>query len=98
MICATASVPSHSVCTAYVSLGVQCVVGELGVVKRDGAALPVSTCGRGVWVDEDTVRKPRLCPADSLPAAALEAVAGVVCGDDVQQEDVTERWVQAREL
>lgn len=84
--------------TTYVSLCVQRVVGELGVVKRDGAALPVSTCGRGLWVDENTVRKPRLCPANSLPAAALEAIAGVVCRDDVQQEDVTERWVQAGEL
>lgn len=37
---------SQSVCCTYVSLCVQCVVGELGVVKRDGAALPVSTRGR----------------------------------------------------
>lgn len=37
---------SQSVCGTYVSLCVQCVVGELGVVKRDGAALPVSTRGR----------------------------------------------------
>lgn len=46
MFCTEVFVLSQSVCGTYVSLCVQCVVGELGVVKRDGAALPVSTCGR----------------------------------------------------
>lgn len=30
----------------YMSVCVQRVVGELGIVKRDGSALPVSACGR----------------------------------------------------
>lgn len=77
------------------SLCVQSVVGELGVVKGDGAALPVSTCGWRVWVDENPVWESRLCPSDSLPASTLEAIAGVVSRDDVQEEDVAERWVQA---
>lgn len=33
-------------CGTYVSVRVQRVVGELGVVKGDGSALPVSTRGR----------------------------------------------------
>lgn len=80
------------------STRVQGVVGELGIVKGDGSALPVSTCGRGVWMDENTVWKPGLCPANSLPTSALETIAGVVCREDVQEEDVAEGWVQARQL
>lgn len=49
-------------------------------------------------MDENTVREPRLCPAHSLPASALETVARVVCGDDVQEEDVAEGRVQAGQL
>lgn len=33
-------------CGTYMSMRVQRVVGELGRVKGDGSALPVSTCGR----------------------------------------------------
>lgn len=49
-------------------------------------------------MDENTVREPRLRPAHSLPASGLETVAGVVCGDDVQEEDVAEGRVQAGQL
>lgn len=87
-----------SSCRTYMSLSVKRVVGQLGVVKRDGAALPVSPCGRWVRVDEDPVRQPGLCSANGLPATTLEAIAWVVCRDYVQEEDVAERWVQARDL
>lgn len=80
------------------SLGVQRVVGELGAVEGDGAALPVGPCGRRVRVDENPVRQLGLRPPNGLPAAALEAIAGVVQRDDVQEEDVAEGRVQAREL
>lgn len=83
---------------SYMSLGVQRVVGELGAVEGDGAALPVGPCGRRVRVDENPVRQLSLRPPNGLPAAALEAIAGVVQRDDVQEEDVAEGRVQAREL
>lgn len=85
-------------CGTYISTRIQCVVGKLGIVKGDGSALPVSTCGRRVGMDENTVWKPGLRPADSLPASSLETIAGVVRREDVQEEDVAEGWVQARQL
>lgn len=38
--------PCALLCGTYMSMRVQRVVGELGIVKGDGSALPVSTCGR----------------------------------------------------
>lgn len=64
-------------------------------MEGDGAALPVSAGGRGVWVDEHSVWKPGLRPTNSLPATTLETIAGAVGWDDVQEEDVPERRVQA---
>lgn len=92
------STSGMQLCGTYMSTRVQGVVGELGVVKGDGSALPVSTCGRRVRVDENTVWKPGLRPADGLPASALETIAGVVRWEDVQEEDVAEGWVQAGQL
>lgn len=84
--------------SAYMALTVQRVVGQLGVVEGDGAALPVGPRGRRVRVDEDPVGQPGLRSAHRLPAAALEAVARVVGRDDVQQDDVAEGRVQAGHL
>lgn len=89
--------PRTAACT-HMSLCVQGVVGELGVMKGDGAALPVGAGGGRVRVDEDPVGQPGLRRADGLPAAALKAVAGVICREDVQQEDVAERRVQTRQF
>lgn len=80
------------------ALTVQRVVGQLGVVEGDGSALPVGPCGRRVRVDEDPVGQPGLRSAHRLPAATLKAVARVVSWDDVQQQDVAERRVQAGDL
>lgn len=80
------------------ALTVQRVVGELGVVEGDGSALPVGPCGRRVRMDEDPVGQPGLGSAHRLPATALKAVARVVSWDDVQQQDVAERRVQAGDL
>lgn len=49
-------------------------------------------------MDENTVWKPGLRPANGLPASALETIAGVVCREDVQEKDVAEGWVQAGQL
>lgn len=49
-------------------------------------------------MDENTVRESGLRPSNGLPASALETIAGVVCRDDVQEQDVAERWVQARQI
>lgn len=82
----------------HISLSIQCVVGEFGSVERYGPVLPVFTsCGR-VWVDEHPVRESSFGSSYNLPFVVLETVAEGVYGYDVQQEDVTQRWVQAGHL
>ena len=89
---------THCKVVTHVALCVECVVGELGPVEGDGAVLPVFSGCRGVGVDEDPVRQPRLRTAQHLPAVILETVAGRVGRDDVQQQDVAEGGVQTRHL
>ena len=79
----------------HVAMRVQCAVGELDTMKRHRLPHPVSTSGRRVRVDVDTVRQARLCLATRLPAPTLPAVASSVHWHHIQKEQVAGLRVQA---
>lgn len=78
----------------HVAVGVQCAVGELDTMERHRLPHPVSTSGRRVRVNVDSVRQAGLCLATGLPALALPAVASSVHWHHIQKEQVAGLGIQ----